>query len=162
MIPLKLKSNLELNHMHIPHFFFFFFSDGCYIFLKIDAGKRGGRKTGFPRNKDQELEKRGFFQENVKSYNKNEGTRRIQSLWGEGRSPSFIFFDYPNTVARVQQAPGQVTIHNWGDMRSAMCAPKGQASHCDRKCPGKPTSLSDSTRVTRKCGGSLCEAGKGF
>lgn len=23
MIPLKLKSNLELNHMHTPHFFFF-------------------------------------------------------------------------------------------------------------------------------------------
>lgn len=49
---------------------------------------------------------------------------RIQSLWGEGRSPSFIFHVYPNTVAPVQQAPGQATIHNWSDMRSAVCAPE--------------------------------------
>lgn len=46
------------------------------------------------------------------------------SLWGEGRSPSFIFLVYPNTVAPVQQAPGQATIHNWSDMRSAVCAPE--------------------------------------
>lgn len=87
---------------------------------------------------------------------------RIQSLWGEGRSPSFIFLVYPNTVVGVQWAPGQATIHNWSDTRSAVCAPKGQTSHCDRKCPERPTSLSNSTGVTGTCWGSLCEVGKVF
>lgn len=35
MIPLKLKSNLELNHMHIPHFFFFFSPMDVTFFLKL-------------------------------------------------------------------------------------------------------------------------------
>lgn len=36
------------------------------------------------------------------------------SLWGEGRSLSFIFLVYPNTVARTQWTPGEPTAYSWG------------------------------------------------
>lgn len=107
MIPLKLKSNLELNHMHTLTVFFF---SGCCIFLKVDAGKCDRRKTGL---KQRVRIRKGFFQGNVKPYNKNEGTMRTQHLWGEGRSPSFIFLVCPNTVACVQRTLGQATIRSW-------------------------------------------------
>lgn len=32
---------------------------------------------------------------------------RVWNLWEEGRSSSLIFLVYPNTVARVQDTPGQ-------------------------------------------------------
>lgn len=69
---------------------------------------------------------------------------RTQSLWGEKRSPSFIFLVYPNTVARVQRAPGQATTPSWSDEKCCVC-PQRTDSRSDRKGPGRCTSLADSS-----------------
>lgn len=55
MIPLKLKSNLELNHMHITHvlgggfllFFFVFFSMDVAFSLKLMLENVVGEKQAF-------------------------------------------------------------------------------------------------------------------
>lgn len=91
---------------------------------------------------------------------------RTQNLWGEERSPSFIFLVYPNTVARVQRTPGQATTHNWSAVRSAVCAPKGHTHTATGNVPGDPLlwpSVSTGDHwVTGKCWGSLCEIGNSF
>lgn len=87
---------------------------------------------------------------------------RTQSLWGEKRSPSFIFLVYPNTVARVQRAPGQATTPSWSDVRSATCAPKGRTHAVIGKVPGGALLWPTPHGIVGKCGGSLCEVGNSF
>lgn len=52
---------------------------------------------------------------------------RVQNLWGGGRSPSFIFLVYLDTVLVSSRNLGQATICSWSNGRSAMW-PKGQMS----------------------------------
>lgn len=56
MIPLKPKSNLESNHMHTPHFFF---SNGCFTFLRLMLKTMIEEKLAFFKTKSED-EQRSF------------------------------------------------------------------------------------------------------